>query len=65
MPRAARRRHRRAAAKRKPTELSAGDAVRLPRFGRGLVDSIADDKVAVKFPDGETRTFKREFVKKV
>ena len=54
------------AAKRKPPpELSAGDAVRLPKLGRGRVASVEDDKVTVKFPDGETRTFKREFVKKV
>lgn len=44
--------------------LAEGDAARVPKYGRGLVTSIADDKVNVKFPDGEERTFKREFVKK-
>ncbi|MDQ3805366.1 MAG: RecQ family ATP-dependent DNA helicase [Acidobacteriota bacterium] len=53
------------AAKKKPPELTEGDAVRLPKLGRGRVASVEDDKVTVKFPDGETRTFKREFVKKV
>jgi ATP-dependent DNA helicase RecQ len=54
-----------ASKKRPPPELSEGDAVRLPKLGRGRVASVEDDKVTVKFPDGETRTFKREFVKKV
>jgi ATP-dependent DNA helicase RecQ len=49
---------------RKTVELNEGDAVRLPKYGRGRVVSAADDKVLVKFPDGETRTFKREFVKR-
>jgi ATP-dependent DNA helicase RecQ len=51
------------AKKRKAIELKEGDAVRLPKYGRGVVVSLLDDKVSVKFPDGETRTFKREFVK--
>jgi len=50
--------------KRKPVEFTEGDAVRLPKYGRGRVVSLEDDKVEVKFPDGETRTFKREFVKR-
>src|SRR5688572_18446098 len=49
---------------RPSVELSAGDAVRAPKHGRGRVVSLEDDKVAVKFPDGETRTFKREFLKR-
>jgi ATP-dependent DNA helicase RecQ len=49
---------------RKVVELSAGDAVRAPKHGRGRVVSLEDDKVAVKFPDGETRTFKREFLRR-
>ncbi|MBV9925161.1 MAG: ATP-dependent DNA helicase RecQ [Acidobacteria bacterium] len=52
------------APKRKVVEFNEGDAVRLPKYGRGRVVSLEDDKVSVKFPDGETRTFKREFVKK-
>ena len=54
----------RPAPKKKVVELNEGDAVRLPKYGRGRVVSLEDDKVSVKFPDGETRTFKREFVKK-
>jgi ATP-dependent DNA helicase RecQ len=45
-------------------EVCEGDAVRVPKYGRGRVVSLEDDKVAVKFPDGETRTFKREFVRR-
>ena len=51
--------------KKAPPELSTGDAVRLPKYGRGRVAALEDDKVSVSFPDGETRTFKRDFVKKV
>ena len=54
----------RPAPKKKAIELNEGDAVRLPKYGRGRVVSLDDDKVAVKFPDGETRTFKREFVRR-
>ena len=49
---------------KKELPLSAGDAVKLPKYGRGKVRSVLEDKVEVKFPDGETRTFKKEFVKK-
>ncbi len=50
--------------KRKAVELREGDAVRVPKHGRGRVASLEDDKVAVRFPDGETRTFLREFLKR-
>jgi ATP-dependent DNA helicase RecQ len=50
--------------KRKVLEVGEGDAVRVPKYGRGRVVSLEDDKVAVKFPDGETRIFKREFVRR-
>ncbi len=50
--------------RKKEVVLSEGDAVRVPKYGRGRVASLADDKVTVKFPDGEERTFKREFVKR-
>jgi ATP-dependent DNA helicase RecQ len=50
--------------KKKVVELNEGDAVRLPKYGRGRVVSLDGDKVSVKFPEGETRTFKREFVRR-
>ncbi|MCA1619692.1 MAG: RecQ family zinc-binding domain-containing protein [Acidobacteria bacterium] len=49
---------------KKVLEVSEGDAVRVPKYGRGRVASLEDDKVAVELPDGETRTFKREFVRR-
>jgi len=52
------------AAKRKAVEFTAGDEVRAPKYGRGRVVEAEDDKVTIKFADGETRTFKSEFVKK-
>ena len=52
------------AKRKRVVEIGEGDAVRLPQYGRGRVVSVDEDKVAVKFPDGETRTFKREFVKR-
>ena len=53
------------APKKMEVELNEGDAVRLPKYGRGRVVSLEGDKVSVRFPDGETRTFKREFVRRV
>jgi ATP-dependent DNA helicase RecQ len=50
--------------KRRRVEFGAGDAVKAPKYGRGRVVSSEDDKVMVKFPDGETRTFKSEFLRK-
>jgi ATP-dependent DNA helicase RecQ len=50
--------------RRKVLEFAEGDAVRLPKYGRGRVVAVEDDKVEVKFPDGETRTFKREFARR-
>ncbi|HYE13818.1 MAG TPA: ATP-dependent DNA helicase RecQ [Pyrinomonadaceae bacterium] len=50
--------------KAKEVAFSEGDAVKLRKHGRGRVTSVEGDKISVRFPDGETRTFKREFVKK-
>jgi ATP-dependent DNA helicase RecQ len=45
-----------------PAPLGKGDIVRLAEFGVGEVVGAHDDKVDVRFPSGEARTFKREFV---
>ena len=45
--------------------LTVGDRVSTPQSGEGEVVGMHDDKVDVRFPDGETRTFKREFVARV
>ena len=50
--------------KKRVLELAEGDAVRVPKYGRSRVVSLEDDKAAVRFPDGETRTFKREFLRR-
>jgi ATP-dependent DNA helicase RecQ len=52
------------AKRRKVLELNEGDAVRLPKYGEGRVVSLGGDKVSVKFSDGETRTFKTEFIRR-
>ncbi|HEV2704711.1 MAG TPA: RecQ family ATP-dependent DNA helicase [Pyrinomonadaceae bacterium] len=49
--------------KKEEKEFAKGDAVRLPKHGKGIVQAVEDDKVLVKLPDGETKVFKKEFVK--
>jgi ATP-dependent DNA helicase RecQ len=44
-------------------ELKVGSTVRVPKFGEGQVVSCADDKVTIVFPDAQTKTFLREYVK--
>lgn len=43
-------------------KISVGDIVGLPQNLEGEVKSIDDDKVTVALPNGEIKTFKREFV---
>ena len=43
--------------KAQPPGLKKGDAVRVPKYGRGTVAAVHDDRVAVTFADGETREF--------
>jgi ATP-dependent DNA helicase RecQ len=49
--------------KRREKEFAKGDIVRLPKHGEGRVQSVEEDKLVVKLPDGEIRTFKKDFVK--
>ncbi len=44
--------------------LAVGDHVRTAQHGEGEVLKTYDDKVDVRFSDGETRTFRREFVER-
>jgi ATP-dependent DNA helicase RecQ len=39
--------------------------VRVRRYGEGSVAMVSGDRVAVCFPDGETRTFIGRYVKRV
>ena len=40
-----------------------GDTVRVPKYGRGTVEEVHDDRIAVKLPDGDTREFAPRYVK--
>ncbi|WP_225984661.1 RecQ family ATP-dependent DNA helicase [Noviherbaspirillum aerium] len=40
-----------------------GTAVRVPKYGEGRVVSSAGDKVTIVFPDRQTKTFLRDYVK--
>ncbi len=42
-----------------------GDAVQVRKYGNGHVEMMSGDRVAVLFPDGETRTFIARYVKAV
>ncbi|SAK97061.1 ATP-dependent DNA helicase RecQ [Caballeronia temeraria] len=41
-----------------------GDRVRVRRYGEGVVEMISGERVAVRFPDDETRTFIARYVKR-
>jgi ATP-dependent DNA helicase RecQ len=42
--------------------LKKGDAVRVPKYGRGTVAEVRDDRILVAFPRGETREFEPRYV---
>jgi ATP-dependent DNA helicase RecQ len=48
-------------AKKEPS-LKAGSPVKVPKYGEGRVVSAAGDKVTIIFPDGQTKTFLRNYV---
>jgi superfamily II DNA helicase RecQ len=39
-----------------------GDTVRVPKYGRGTVEEVRDDRIAVRFAKGETREFEPRYV---
>jgi ATP-dependent DNA helicase RecQ len=45
-----------------PARFAAGDAVRVPRYGDGLVRQAAGDEVTVVFPDSAVRSFVADYV---
>ena len=45
-----------------PRRLRKGEAVEVPRYGRGIVVSAAPDRIVVSFPDGKTREFLPAYV---
>jgi ATP-dependent DNA helicase RecQ len=42
-----------------------GARVKVPKYGEGVVSSSAGDQVAIDFPDGEQRSFMKDFVEHV
>jgi ATP-dependent DNA helicase RecQ len=42
--------------------LKKGDAVRVPKYGRGTVEKVHDDRIVVAFARGETREFEPRYV---
>jgi hypothetical protein len=40
-----------------------GDRVTLPKYGLGRVQEVEGDSLIVRFPDGRSRKFKREFAR--
>jgi ATP-dependent DNA helicase RecQ len=42
--------------------LKKGDAVRVPKYGRGTVEEVHDDRIVVAFARGETREFAPRYV---
>ncbi len=42
--------------------LQPGEAVEVPRYGRGIVESASAERVVVSFPDGATRQFVPAYV---
>jgi ATP-dependent DNA helicase RecQ len=43
-------------------EVAKGDQVVVKKYGEGRVKSVEEDKVVISFPDGETRTFIKDFL---
>ncbi|QSN64923.1 ATP-dependent DNA helicase RecQ [Caballeronia sp. M1242] len=50
--------------KRSAPTFNQGDRVRVRRYGDGVVEMVSADRVAVRFPDDETRTFIARYVKR-
>ncbi|HEX8286739.1 MAG TPA: ATP-dependent DNA helicase RecQ [Pyrinomonadaceae bacterium] len=46
------------------SKIAEGDLVELPKFGEAQVEAVSGDKVEVVLPDGERKTFKRNYVRK-
>jgi ATP-dependent DNA helicase RecQ len=42
-----------------------GARVKVPKYGEGVVFSVAGDQVCIEFPDGEQRSFVKDFVEHI
>jgi ATP-dependent DNA helicase RecQ len=47
------------------SSFEAGARVKVPKYGEGVVVSVAGDQVCIAFPDGEQRSFLKDFVEHV
>jgi ATP-dependent DNA helicase RecQ len=47
------------------SSFDAGDRVKVPKYGEGVVLSVAGEQVTIDFPDGEQRSFLKEFVEHI
>jgi ATP-dependent DNA helicase RecQ len=47
------------------TSFEPGARVKVPKYGEGVVLSVAGDQVAIDFPDGEQRSFMKDFVERI
>jgi ATP-dependent DNA helicase RecQ len=47
------------------SSFEAGDRVKVPKYGEGVVLSVAGEQVTIDFPDGEQRSFLKEFVEHI
>lgn len=51
------------AAPETPPGVAVGDAVRVAKYGKGIVETLSGDIVTIRFPDESTREFHADFVK--
>jgi ATP-dependent DNA helicase RecQ len=49
----------------RPPKWDVGATVTVRKYGEGAVEMVSGDRVAIRFPDGETRTFLSRFVNSV
>jgi ATP-dependent DNA helicase RecQ len=47
------------------TSFEPGARVKVPKYGEGVVSSSAGDQVSIDFPDGEQRSFMKDFVERI
>ena len=47
------------------TSFEPGARVKVPKYGAGMVQAVAGDQVTIDFPDGEQRSFLKDFVEHV
>jgi superfamily II DNA helicase RecQ len=51
--------------KAQPPRMKKGDTVRVPKYGRGTVAEVHDDRIVVSFGKGRTREFAPKYVRRI